>query len=133
MRAIRFRGKDDNGKWAYGFLSMENMMLQIQGSDIYRDGNDSFQKQFVDPQTVGQYIGQLDIMGNEIYEGDIIVYAYSSLFTNAIVEDTLKVVVKYCSQCAGFVGNNGFSESSLPHMGRTKILGNIYDNKELLK
>lgn len=133
MRAIRFRGKDENGKWVYGFLSMENMMLQIQGSNIYRDGDDSFQKRFVDPETVGQYIGQLDIMGNEIYEGDIIVYAYRSLFTNAIVADTLKVVVKYCSQNAGFVGNNGFSESSLPIMGRTKILGNIHDNKELLQ
>lgn len=133
MRAIRFRGKDENGKWVYGFLSMENMMLQIQGFDIYRDGDDCFQKRFVDPETVGQYIGQLDIMGNEIYEGDIIVYAYRSLFNNGIVADTLKVMVKYSTQCTGFVGNDGFSETSLPHMGRTKILGNIHDNKELLK
>jgi uncharacterized phage protein (TIGR01671 family) len=74
MRVIKFRGKRvDNGEWVYGDVwSMPN-----NGFAIVNDGNQwceskNFSPILVIPETVGQFIGQTDKNGVEIYENDIV-------------------------------------------------------------
>jgi uncharacterized phage protein (TIGR01671 family) len=73
MREIKFRGKRlDNGEWAYGFYyaigehhyihSVRKLFGESWESNTYQ----------VDPETVGQFTGFIDINGIESYENDIV-------------------------------------------------------------
>lgn len=69
MRTIKFRGKRlDNSGWVYGDL------LRMHGVPyIYPDpAPDGWNDYEVIPDTVGQFTGQFDDSGKEIYEGDIV-------------------------------------------------------------
>lgn len=72
MRDIKFRGKRfDNGEWLYGFL------LQDENGDYYilPTGAKGLSKENkVEPKTIGQFTGEVDANGKDIYEGDIIEY-----------------------------------------------------------
>lgn len=119
MRTIKFRGKRiDNGEWVYGFLADEDFI-----NDIYSIDLSSIE---VDRETVGQFTGLFDKNGKEIYEGDILLMG--------IKEDVRiynKVGIK--DGCFGYVGENTGELMPFCHYDVTeKIVGNIYDNPELL-
>lgn len=115
MREILFRGKITQNEWVYGFY--ENVKLEeatihfVNGKIVY-------------PKTVGQYTGLTDKNGNKIFEGDILLKGFE------------KVLVKWnVNQCRwGIYSNNyeicGFNEST---QGYFEVIGNIYDNSELLE
>lgn len=74
MRKIKFRGKDVNGNWHYGFYHAEEDKVYI----IERRKNDAltvFANVEVIPESVAQFIS-VDKNGNEIYEGDRVMYEY---------------------------------------------------------
>ena len=74
-----FRGKRiDNGEWAYGdffrqWMTPEKWLYaimvheKIDGEVLYKTVS---RHVFVEPETVGQFTGELDMRGVEIYEGD---------------------------------------------------------------
>lgn len=128
MRKILFRGKRPiNGAWVYGDLvqipSQENwygISLQKPSKDVYT----------VESKTVGQYTGMTDKNGKKIFEGDIVQY-YDTIEGNIC---TPEIVI---------FGDSGWQTKSIkcyvadelnPRVAKDyKVIGNIYDNPELLK
>ncbi len=122
MREILFRGKrTDNGEWAYGSYCQEEM-FNHGGTEyfIIEYSYDGAQYEVI-PKTVSQYTGLTDKNGKEIFEGDII--HVTSLNSNG------NFVVKF-NYGQFYIGINmpiAYIRNSC------EVLGNIYDNQELLK
>ena len=76
MRKIKFRGKDETGKWRYG-----GIYGSVQPHIIHDFGDypTSAYTQ-VKPETIGQFTGAYDCHGVEIYECDISSEINSNLY-----------------------------------------------------
>lgn len=125
----KFRGKRvDNGEWVYGYYvkgfgynvnDIENRIFTLDGMYIHE----------VEEETVGQYAGLKDKNGREIYEGDIIEKTYYSYHQPECSE---LFEIKY--EGLGFhfkhIKGNAFY---LPFTEDIEVIGNIYENPELLE
>ena len=127
-REILYRGaRMGDGKFVYGSLvfvkendKSENELPHI----VISYGPDTFDWFEVDPETVGQYTGIDDREGEKIFEGDIFkIGAENNIYTVRFdygcflaYEDDVQVGI--------------LAELSTMFI---KKIGNIYDNKELLK
>ena len=120
MRDIEFRGKRiDNGQWVYGCINI----MQNGNTYIFH-----YSTQFaVIPETVGQCTGLLhDKNGKKGYEGDIL--EIKSL-------NYPQRVVFYDKECCFLLVSlkTGMHYGIDEGMNPCKIIGNIYDNPELLR
>jgi len=115
MRTIKFRAWDTERKqWHYFVIkpTKENKDTTISfGSPIYND----LKKQL---ENWGQYTGLKDSKGVEIYEGDILQSEY--------VRSTGTKVIKYN------IDHNFSGFGFIENLDTSKVIGNIYENKNLL-
>lgn len=127
MRTIKFRAKNLDGEWVYGFY-VEEERQTINGFEkkhfIVNDGHD-----YVKPETVSQFTGLYDKDGKEIYEGDILQLKYSdgSYHSSSVY---------YAQQKGYWAVDVSINERIiLGYIDRTRlvVIGNIHDNPELLK
>lgn len=129
MRTIKFRGKNLDGEWVFGFY-VEEERQTINGFEkkhfIVNDGHD-----YVKPETVGQFTGLHDKDGKDIYEGDILGRKDGGTL--------LKVEFRhgafgyeYCGEFHSWAGNHNFTFNPLDTDVDFRIVGNIHDNPELL-
>lgn len=111
MREIKFRAFQDN------------IMYYQKNSGIY--GSKRFLDSLYEDCALMQYIGLKDKNGVEIYEGDI------------IKDDEYEepYVVEYSDKLVGFVGwgDDKISGCYILNSEDSEIIGNIYENPELLK
>ena len=129
MREILFRGKrTDNGEWVYGDLiqNVDCLKIREQEKSIKKIAK-SYE---VDLETVGQFTGLLDKNGKKIFEGDIVL----GLF---LFDMSINAVVKFRDGAFGLEWRRGeiieFNAFTSLCNITYEIIGNIYDNPELLE
>ena len=122
MREIKFRAK--HGKeWVYGDLHLLSKMPHIH--------TDPFTKKSINIETISQYTGLKDKNGKEIYEGDIIRSFDSNddAILHYIVWEEARFVALYKGR---YFRSKCFLKQDWLDEYDKEVIGNIYDNKNLL-
>ena len=126
MCEILFRGKRvDNGEWVKGFYVCipDTHYIMTGKFDSLTNGIINSEAYKVDLNTIGRFTGLTDKNGRKIFEGDIVRYGQRGK-------------VEYNSGSAQFTLN--FTNSTYEGFDKIpfcdcEVLGNIYDNPELLE
>lgn len=135
MREILFRGKrEENGKWAEGYyLTVKNNYMGVEKSVIITPENAAINGNgdlggmwIVIPETVGQYTGLTDKNGKKIFEGDIVITNTTSYEFIGCIAHSAKYVRFVCVTSHNI-------PYSIDSRFKYEIIGNIFDNPELLK
>ncbi len=140
MRAIKFRGKDvETGEWIYGDLFQRiGYYPEIIVSYPNDNGKIAYKGIAVKPESVGQFTGANDAYGNEIYEGDILHIPdddFNGEIKGVVMFEADSFVVKSIrSNWSALLAWCNRKDHETKHYVRpTKVIGNTYDNQELLK
>lgn len=153
MREILFRGKRiSTGEWVEGGIR------KAFHPNFDHEGKDDFLRQepncycictggkdiFVDQSTIGQFTGLTDRNGKKIFEGDIIQSKAKGIKGEKIYSFVIKygkyLPLEYCRaiysqwQTIGFYAFDGKRDYQLSCFeDLLEVIGNIHDNKELVK
>lgn len=150
MREIKFRAKRvDNGEWVYGnYCQSMSSPNAIQELDYY--GNCEGKLFEIDRNTLCQYTGLEDKNGKEVYEGDIVKTKYIEKrdFQGVKYNNEMEFVELVIFKDQAFqleINNDGIKMYRYLNLGKDartygdiklreiEVIGNIYDNPELLK
>lgn len=135
MREILFRGKTTRTKlWVYGYYTTN----YGTGRDQIREKGDCCFKEVL-PETVGQYTGLTDKNGKKIFEGDIVstkyklgrggYYVFEVYWNENLCQFALTI------NSGSYTKNKQYDWLQLTSLkaNKVEVIGNIHDNKELLK
>lgn len=132
MREILFRGKNVENEWKYGNLVLwKDDRTTISTNNSVVEPVDYF-RDWVRPETIGEYTGIKDKHGNKIFEGDITVARSNDKsptyfdWPPAITEFENGMFVR-----KDYKLSTAFSAYS--YNIEFEIIGNIYDNPELME
>lgn len=128
MREILFRGKRlDNGEWVYGDL----LNHYDGGAEIFEHKETIFVGKklegrwyFVDSKTISQFTGLYDRNDVKIFEGDIV--RYVDLINKPRKDKIIFVKGKFA------LAEYWFVDAPLNN-NELEVIGNIYDNPDLLE
>ena len=126
MREILFKGKRaDNGEWTEGYLFKQwNKTFLLWGMT-----GDIPNMTEVIPETVRQFTGLVDKNGKKIFEGDFV--ATTRTFYHRIYE--VRFSETRCGWFPFACGDGcGCCEDEVECPEDVEVIGNIYDDKELL-
>ncbi len=128
MRAYKYRGKTVDNKWLFGSLVTTTIGNTKTWIVVSARGNGGWfnviQRNYVKPDTVGQFTGQYDKNGKMIFEGDIV----------SIGDLMYHVIFKYSQWKFHIMTNNAYCDPYFySHADICEVIGNIHDNKDLLK
>lgn len=103
-----------------------------------RDGRLLSRPYLVIADSVMQYTGLKDKNGKEIYEGDVV--EWDSLLADCITTEKRRIEIKYRAEYWEYLPNDpsrggkaGFDLPGTSNMHTLEVIGNIYENPELLK
>jgi uncharacterized phage protein (TIGR01671 family) len=80
-----------------------------------------------------QYIGRKDINGKDICEGDVVSFDDSTSTESGYWERGCIGVVEWCNETVSFEVSNRLSAESYEVLDECVVIGNIYENPELLE
>lgn len=127
MREIKFRGRDSElFLWRYGDLDTKSSpdLVSIIDECDYS----------VDPDTVGQFTGLKDHKEREIYEGDIVKVVSDGEESFHVVKYMIEEDYPAFDLEPALDGDfNSLSYCFIDIDTKITVIGNIYDNPELLK
>ena len=125
MREILFRGKrTDNAERVQGYISRYGWIGK-EKDYIIPDYASALYTAEIDPETVGQYTGLTDMNGRKILEGDTVWNSYDEDYGKVEWDnDMAKFIITFPTFTVDFA--NVYGEE-------LEIVGNVYDNPELLK
>lgn len=144
MREILFKAKrTDDGEWVEGYLFDDGMVESrrmfvgnIVIEKYYGTADDDWEVTGidfceVDPSTICQYTGLTDKNGKKIWENDIVETVYDGKLNP-------NYVVIWDKDDLGFLATNGEEhyKTNCEYLGccdEIIVIGNIFDNPELLK
>ena len=160
MREILFRAKrTDNGEWVEGFYSQlpkpslgatiitngdlcaEDVSDYIIVNECKQHSNFSNSNPLevveceyyeIDPETICQYIGETDKEGKKIFEGDIIGFITLGSTESGYSKSSCLGEVVWSKEKCCFHVTNRLSAESWEVLAGCKVLGNVFDNKEML-
>lgn len=147
MREILFRGKRvDNGEWIEGgYAENGGKTFIIVRTRYIPDARDwdtveyyennpcyHFSMIEVDPETVCQYTGYKDDTGKKIFEGDIVGFEDMTSTESGYSEMGCCGKVCYDEEEVCFHVTDRLSAESWEVLGECHIIGNIFDNPELI-
>lgn len=134
MRTIKFRAMRNNGKWVIGnyvhhfisyFDTIERHSIFLSKSE---NDNGGHWVEDIITKTIGQFTGLCDSKGKEIYEGDIVKWtADNRMYVVKFLSGMFYASVEECNK--SMIG--GFPLHRITEY--SEIVGNIFDNPELLK
>ncbi len=126
MREILFRGKrTDNSEWVEGYYCPTPFSRFPCKPSIYPVStiNSHWHGIEVNPETVGQYTGLKDKNGTKIFESDVL-RCWGGEYAFGYWEHDIIIVAAFWDMSA----TAAMTESEF-----AEIVGNIYDNPELLE
>ena len=125
MRDIKYRGMClyNYGTWFYGLLANPKVDLKNVKAGWYISNSAGMPFAYaVRPETIGQCICLKDKNDKEIYEGDVVFAQHGESYMGAR-EYTKRIYVKDLIE----------DTFALSHYEDLLLLGNIYENPELIK
>ena len=142
MREILFRAKSVyTGEWVYGnymYNRRQNTHVILYYECPCQDGTKPSPEEYnlcdcdVVPETVCQYTGYKDDTGKRIFEGDIVTFEDITSTESGYSEMDCCGKVGYDEDEACFYVTDRLSAESWEVLGGCHIIGNIFDNPELL-
>ena len=128
MRQIKFRAKTVNeGEWVYG-MTISRGTIDRKRNRLFFEVAENKWKGVI-PDTLGQFTGLTDCNGKEIFEGDIVRY-YDDIEDEQVTSHVIyhKESCSFCvaptELCGDYIG--------LTVYWQFEVIGNIYDNPELI-
>lgn len=144
-REILFRGKrTDNGEWMEGYYRCIPCM-GIRGHYIMPINPKNRLEQYdINPNTLCQYTGLTDKNSKKIWENDIVKYQFDNDDCSFPNKHTEKIIGRIFfsdfrasfSVTAGRKGSSSINNDLFRYVrngNRVEVIGNIFDNPELLE
>nr|DAU67494.1 MAG TPA: YopX protein [Caudoviricetes sp.] len=154
MREILFKAKrKDNGEWVEGYYQKRYCLSDNEESLIFHvDSYKVWEYAEVDPETLCQFTGLCDKNGNRIWENDILMghgnpkdlakavfgeFGVRAIETGSIVDKVVGwhyeiIPTDAISRCEPFCWSMPLTEDYIDRC-EMEVVGNIFDNKELLQ
>lgn len=135
-----FRGKrKDNGEWVTGQyvkgLDMydKEVHLIFEPTTMFYSSGETDGWSEIDPSTICQCTGLKDKNGKLIWENDIVAYWDTYSTESGLSEADCIGKVLWDDETMSFQVTNRLSAESYEVLDECSVIGNVFDNKELLE
>ena len=124
----------DNGEWVVGFYAYIHKKHYIYTGQLIHSGLYDVAERFeVDPSTICRCTGLKDKNGKLIWKNDIVAYWDTYSTESGCAEADCIGRVVWDAETISFQVTNRLSAESYEVLGECSVIGNIFDNPELLE